>query len=145
MLRLIQSCWEYVERNDFSNIGPKRRGIYVLYEHKRNRVKGRLKDFYDVLYIGMTNSSIRARLRSHNKKKRKWTHFSVYVVWPNITNEEIEELEGLFRHLYSKDSRANVLNSQKRYRALRSVKTTNKEQWKIRTDFSRLGVKYSGY
>lgn len=145
MLRLVQSCWEYVDRTKFSEVGSARRGIYVLYQENSIQIKGRKKIRFDVVYVGMTDRSIRARLRSHHTKKKDWSHFSVYAVWPNITNEEIEELEGLFRHIYSKDSRANILNAQKQYKALASIKTKSKDQWLNATDFSRLGIKYHGY
>ncbi|GAF97179.1 unnamed protein product, partial [marine sediment metagenome] len=32
-----------------------------------------------------------------------WTHFSIFEVWENITENEIKELEGLFRQIYRKD------------------------------------------
>jgi hypothetical protein len=44
------------------------------------------------------------------------------VVWPNITEAEITELEGLFREIYRKDKRANRLNRQKRYRKIQNVR-----------------------
>ena len=36
-------------------------------------------------------------------------------MWDNIRPEEVEELEGLFWHLYREDSRANSLNMQRSY------------------------------
>jgi hypothetical protein len=43
-------------------------------------------------------------------------------VWPNIRNEEIRELEGLFRHIYRTDTHANQLNMIKTYNALRDIR-----------------------
>jgi hypothetical protein len=48
----------------------------------------------------MSRSGVKSRLTAHDKSKKKrgnWSHFSVYSVWPNISDAEIEELEGLFR------------------------------------------------
>jgi hypothetical protein len=73
-------------------------------------------------------AGIRARLETHANSKRKrgiWTHFSAFVVWPNITEAEIAELEGLFREIYRKDKRANRLNRQKRYRKIQKVRVRN--------------------
>ena len=71
MLRLIQSCWEFVPKAKYNDVGQDRRGIYVLYEESRKRSKL----YYNVLYIGMTDASMRARLRNHNRRKKGWTHF----------------------------------------------------------------------
>ena len=43
-------------------------------------------------------------------------------VWDNIRDEEIIELEGLFRHFYRKDSRANQLNVQKSFKKAMEVR-----------------------
>ena len=41
---------------------------------------------------------IKSRLTKHNRNKDKnWDYFSYYEVWDNVSDEEIEELEGLFR------------------------------------------------
>jgi hypothetical protein len=131
MLRLIQCGLEFCEIDKYQQVGGDYRGIYVLY--KKNKEK------FDVVYVGMTDSSIRRRLRTHAKSKRKagWTHFSAYAVWPNITKEEIKELEGLFRHLYRHDSRANVFNLQRRYKALQGITTKKIPQWKEWTESIR--------
>ena len=124
--RFIQCCVEYCDKNKSGKIGPNRRGIYVLY-------KGDLKSKqYVVRYIGMTDSSIRKRLTKHKIKKKDWTHFSAYAVWPNITKEEIRELEGLFRHIFRKDGRTIVLNLQRRYKGLKT--TRDPIQWRKWTE-----------
>ena len=43
------------------------------------------------------------------------------LVWDNIREEEILELEGLFRHIYRKDARANKLNKQRGFAKLKRV------------------------
>jgi hypothetical protein len=71
-------------------------------------------------------AGIRARLKAHANSKRKrnlWTHFSAFIVWPNITEAEIRGLEGLFREIYRKDKRANALNRQRRCRQLQNMRT----------------------
>lgn len=136
-LRLIQRCAEWIPRDKIKEIPRRRRGIYVLYR-KRGRLPARRPrgkyhpDRYDVLYVGMADSSMRARLRSHAKSKRKkaWTHCSVYEVWPNITEDEIRELEGLFRHIYRRDGRANMLNLQKSFQAMRRIRERDFKRWR---------------
>jgi hypothetical protein len=67
---------------------------------------------------------MRGRLFKHAKSKKKgdlWTHFSAYEVWENIRDKEIVELEGLFRHIYRKDSGANALNIQRRFKTVTKV------------------------
>ena len=119
MPNLIQYCIERVPQEEVELIpaAPKLRGIYALLSKKRN-------NDYGVVYIGISTSNIRERLRSHkgDKKKKGWTHFSIYKTWPNISNEQIKELEGLFLHIYSKDSRAQAFNELRSSRLLRNVK-----------------------
>ena len=114
-LRLIKHAIEFQEQSEVDQIPGSLRGIYVLYRRKGK--KSDSSHHYDLVYIGMTTSSIKRRLRAHRKswKRKYWTHFSVFEVWDNVRDEEIMELEGLFRHLYRWDSRANLLNIQKRY------------------------------
>ena len=97
-LRLIKRCAEFLEQKDINNIPPYTRGIYVLFKYRPRLNK------YDVVYIGMAaaeKAGIRGRLRVHRRKKRHlWTHCSVFEVWENIREDEVAELEGLFRHIY---------------------------------------------
>lgn len=75
----------------------------------------------NVVYVGMARgerSGVKGRLKSHDASKSDWTHFSVFEVWDNIYPQQIEELEGLFRHLYRQDAMANKLNRQKSYQPL---------------------------
>ena len=85
---------------------------------------------FDVVYIGMTTtgSGLRARLDRHARSTTKdWTHFSMFVVWENIRNEEIEELEGLFREIYRKDKRANKFNRQGKFKKIQNVRLSRDE------------------
>jgi hypothetical protein len=46
------------------------------------------------------SDGIRSRLRSHKKSESKiWFDFSIFEVWYNIRENEVEELEGLSRDL----------------------------------------------
>ncbi len=131
-LRLIKHSAEYLERSldNIKKIPKKTRGIYVLYK-KKNTKEGIA---YDVVYIGMAGGEVKAgiggRLRSHNRKKRGWTHFSVFEVWDNIREDEVRELEGILRHIFRKDSKANKLGKQKAFIKLKKVgKRKNTKDW----------------
>lgn len=125
-LKLIKRCAEFCEKKEIKNIPPHTRGIYVLFKHRPRLNK------YDVVYIGMAagtkTASIRGRLRVHWRKKGKlWTHFSAFEVWDNIREDEVKELEGLFRHIYRKDTKANRLNRQKAFKKLTKVRRETKK------------------
>ena len=80
-----------------------------------------------MVYVGIAaigvHSGVRGRLRAHTRQKEsEWTHFSVFAVHENIRTDEIKELEGLFRHIYRFDRRANRLNVAKGYMALVKVR-----------------------
>jgi hypothetical protein len=121
-LRLIKRRIEYIDETEVRHLPPGLRGIYVLYRKSR-RARVPRKPSFDVVYVGMaTKGGIRARLRQHRRTKRGyWTHFSVFEVWENIRDEEIRELEGLFRHIYRFDSQASPLNAARGFKALRKV------------------------
>jgi hypothetical protein len=106
------------------------RGVYVLY---RQIGVAKAKKF-SVVYVGMSASGrtrgIRRRLAAHKKTKGDlWTHFSVFQVWDNIRNEEIRELEGLFRHLYRKDPQANRLNIARGFKPMRRILHADFSKW----------------
>jgi len=127
-LRLIKRCAEFLSRMEIKNIPPYRRGIYALL-HYRPKL-----DAFDVVYIGIAagtkTASIRGRLRIHERRKgHLWTHFSIYEVWDNIREEEIRELEGIFRHIYRLDTRANRLNKQKAFKKLKKIQDNNLKNW----------------
>ena len=128
-LRFIKRCAEFRPRTEIKNIPAGTRGIYALLSERP-----KLKKF-DVVYIGMARgvkSGIGGRLRSHARSARKgklWTHFSVFEVWDNISETEVAELEGLFRHIYRKDTRANRVNKQRSFKKLRKVRQNQIQRW----------------
>jgi hypothetical protein len=130
-LRLILRCVEFRSREEMKRFPRGIRGLYTLL----NRHVQNGKEKFDVVYIGMARGSgqgVGGRLRSHARSKRKgklWTHFSVFQVWDNITESEVAELEGLFRHIYRKDSRANRINRQKSFKKLTKVRDNKVRQW----------------
>lgn len=123
-LRLIQHCVEYLPQERLFELLPALRGMYVLYQRRRGRKGAPVR--YEVVYVGMAaQGSIRARLKLHRRRKGGlWSHFSAFVVWDNIRDDEIRELEGLFRHIYKRDERANSLNVARGFKALRNVRGT---------------------
>lgn len=128
-LRSIRRCAQWIPKNEIKLVPSGLRGIYTLYWHLPRQNK------YDVVYVGMAGGDgpgIQGRLIAHANSRRKrslWSHFSIFEVWPNITESEIEELEGLFREIYRKDSRANRLNRQKRYGNLQRVRVRDWRKW----------------
>lgn len=128
VLRLIKRSAEFRSIDEVRDVPKRRRGLYVLY--KRRRKAGVVH--FDVVYVGMARAGMYARLVSHTKSKtRAWTHFSVFEVWDNVRDEEIVELEGLFRHLYRRDSKANSLNKQKKFHKAFKIRENDFSQWKM--------------
>jgi hypothetical protein len=120
-LRLIFRCAQWIPRDLRTRIPRRVRGIYALHRQR--------KDKFDVVYIGMSSgkSGIRRRLASHARHKAKeWSHFSFFEVWPNVSEGEISELEGLFREIFRKDTHANHLALQKKCEKLRKVKVSQR-------------------
>ncbi len=127
-LRLIKRCVEFLDTEQIKNVQPYTRGIYVLFNHRPKLGK------YDVVYIGMAGglkAGIRGRLKIHLKHKAGlWTHFSAFEVWDNIREEEVIELEGIFRHIFRRDTRANSLNKQRSFKKLDKIgQQTKREKW----------------
>lgn len=125
-LKLFRRCVEFQPRESFNDVPPGVRGIYALLRWRPRLGK------YDVVYVGMARTSVRGRLRAHLRSRTKadlWTHFSIFEVFDNVRGEEIEELEGLLRHIYRMDPRANRLNVQRAFRKLRRVRTRRLEDW----------------
>jgi hypothetical protein len=119
-LRLISRRREFIRQEDLDTIPRGLRGIYALYFHNK-----RTGDF-NVVYVGMAAAGNRGgmlgRVKQHRKKKKDlWTHCSLFEVWDNIRDEEIRELEGLFRQIYRGDGRANSLNKQRSFKKLKGV------------------------
>jgi hypothetical protein len=127
-LRLIKRFAEFQPKERVKWVPRRRRGLYVLYQFSESDGK----KYFDVVYVGMAKQGIRGRLEAHVKSPKKaglWTHFSAFEVWDNIRDEEIVELEGLFRHLYRKDSRANALNVQRTFKKATRVRQNNLKEW----------------
>lgn len=126
-LRLVRNSVEYCSRKDIVDVPRRVRGIYVLYKYRHHY------DAYNVVYVGMAggeNAGVRGRLYSHARHKGDaWSHFSVYQVWDNIREEEVRELEGLFRHIYRYDHKANKLNKQRGFKRLNQVRRDWFDEW----------------
>ena len=110
--RFIKRIAEFVPADRWDNVPDNTRGIYALLQETDD-------GHYDVIYVGMSARSEKAgiysRLSSHQKNNRfkgKFTHFTIFEVHDNITADEVREIEGLFRHMYRKDSVANQFNKQ---------------------------------
>ncbi len=123
---LFKNVTEYRPASEIDRVPSNTRGIYVLYKAGRARRKS-------VVYIGMARgekSGVKGRLKSHRRHKADlWTHFSVFEVWDNITREQVQELEGMFRHIYRYDPTANKLNVQKSYSPLVKVRRKSSKTW----------------
>lgn len=124
-MRFIKSALEYRSISEVKVVPRNLRGIYALYQRQGKN--------YNMVYIGMSgkgsNGRIRARLSKHVKNQRKkWSHFSYYEVWDNVSDLEILELEGLFRQLYRFDSRANTFNLQQTHKPLIQVRRATERE-----------------
>jgi len=134
-LKLVKRCVEFCEIAEIKKIPKNTRGIYVLFKQRRkfNKRSKKWRDAYDVVYIGMaggTKSGAHSRLDAHRMSKEgEWTHFSIFEVWDNITEAEVTELEGIFRHIYRKDTRANQLNEQRGFKKLETVGKKKLADW----------------
>lgn len=123
---LVVRLAEFRPKEEVLLVPRRRRGLYVLFNRKPDSRK------YDVVYVGLSCVTIRGRLRAHRGSRRKgpqWTHFSIFEVSPSVTDTQIAELEGLFRHIYRRDSRANTLNRQRTHAALRRIRNNDLASW----------------
>jgi hypothetical protein len=57
-------------------------------------------------------------------------YLSIFEVWDNITEQQVAELEGLFRHIYRNDSRANRLNVQRSFAVLERLRNDDLTIWR---------------
>jgi len=130
-LRLVKRSAQWLKKEDRKLIPKGVRGIYALHKERYTfHKKGPRVKKFDVVYIGMTTtgSGLRARLDRHARSTKKdWTHFSMFVVWENIRDEEIGEMEGLFREIYRKDKRANKFNKQGKFKKIQNVRVRQDE------------------
>lgn len=97
LLRFVKRCAEFIPQENIDDPKP---------------------DKYNVLYVGMAHAGrrggIRGKLASHRRKKSGlWTDFCVFEVWDDIHNDEVAELEGLFRRFYRLNGQANSPNVQR--------------------------------
>jgi hypothetical protein len=129
-MRFVNCSAEFRSKDEIGNMPKGIRGIYALLKRRP-----RLHKKYDVVYIGMARrgaGGVRSRLLAHRRSRRKgplWTHFSVYSVWPRIPDSVVAELEGLFRHLYRRDTRANKLARQRTFGRLRATRRNDFRKW----------------
>lgn len=125
---LFKRSYEYVLKENVSQLPLRIRGIYVLYK------KGKAQEM-NVTYVGMARgerSGAKGRIGHHSATKAdSWTHCSVYEVWDNITAAQVMELEGFVRHLYRRDSNANALNVQKGYTPLHKLAKATRAAAKV--------------
>lgn len=126
MRNLIKRCAEFIPQQQVSRLPKKIRGIYALFHKKKG---------YDVVYVGMTRKCVWSRINAHARSRRKkklWTHFSLFEVNRNVKERMIRELEGIIRHIYRKDSRANSINKMRGYDSLRKRRVCKGEfkDWK---------------
>lgn len=128
--RWFKRIAEFKPKNQTGLVPKRTRGLYVLFHFRRGL------DCYDVVYVGLAKGAktgVGGRLRAHTRSKTKaslWSHFSVFEVWDNITEQEVAELEGLFRHIYRKDTKANRLNLQKSFEPLKRIRKDDLSSWK---------------
>jgi hypothetical protein len=113
-LKIIKQFVEFEPRQRVTAVPNHRRGLYVLYNH----VGGK---HYDVVYVGKGLDGIKVRLNSHKSGTKQWTHFSAFEVQDAITDDDIKELEGLFRHVYRRDRNAAKSNKQRSFGRLLRV------------------------
>jgi len=130
---VIKKCAEFIHKKDIGKIPKRLRGVYTLFKKREDRINNIV--YYNVVYIGLATKCIWSRINSHTKSRRKnkhWTHFSLFEVNNNVRNQEIKDLEGIIRHVYRKDRRANKINIAKGYDALRKIRAckTRFENWK---------------
>lgn len=109
---LIKQCCRYEPRDTCSGVPKRTRGIYALYKQT-----GRNK--HEVVYIGVAGigkkgrSGIRGRLTKHNRRKKGWTHYSLFEVHNNVSREQIRQVEALLLGIFQHDPRIKLLNMQR--------------------------------
>ena len=121
----FKRSFEFLHINDIDQIPARVRAIYVLYKADKKRGM-------NVVYVGMARgdkTGAKGRLRSHRDSKAgSWDHFSVFEVWDNIPPQIVEELEGLFRHIYRLDAEANILNKQRAHSPFNHLRKQTKSE-----------------
>jgi hypothetical protein len=110
LLGTIKRWRRYVPREELNTVRHHTRGFYVLYKKGRGTR-------YEVRYIGIAGTGrkgagIHGRLKSHNRHKDGWTHFSFFEVHDNISGEQIREIEALLLQIFRHDPRIQLSNVQ---------------------------------
>lgn len=119
-LRIVKRWRRYEPRGDWRFVLPVTRGVYILYSLKRGQ--------YRVVYIGVAGlsktakSGIASRLRSHDKNRKKWSHYSFFEVHDNISHDEIRELENFLLSIFRHDDRIALENKQKSSKAFMKLR-----------------------
>ena len=127
--RWFKRAAEFLPRTAISHIPRGTRGLYALFRYRRRT------ECYDVVYVGLAagaKAGVAGRLRSHARSKSKaglWTHFSVFEAWDNVWEQEVAELEGIFRHVHSRDRQANRLNVQRTFKPLTHIRLQDVTKW----------------
>jgi hypothetical protein len=105
--------------------------MYVLYSDRSLKSTKKFEVFYiDVGGVKKdVKSGIRARIRTHDKLKEDWTHYSFFEVHDKISREEILELEGLFLRIFRHDSRVKLENVQLGSKILKGLSKTSSPAW----------------
>jgi len=88
-LRLLQQCAEFRPLVEVEKVPRGTRGIYALLKIEGRRKEPTRGTKFDVVYIGMSRTGIRGRLRDHVvRKSGLWTHFSCLEQFTARTREQ---------------------------------------------------------
>jgi hypothetical protein len=115
---------EFVKKDRRNKVPIDAKGVYALLKKRRG---GK----FDVVYVGVSVSGIRDRLRQHARnhgKKGQWDYFSLFDVQPYVSSLTIEQLETLWKHIYRRGTGTNSLSLQQGRTNL-TVKRTPVEEW----------------
>ena len=130
--RWFKRIAEFLPKAEIQRVPRRTRGLYALFRYCRKTKR------YDVVYVGLAGGAkagVAGRLRSHARstaKAKLWTHFSIFEVWDNVWEHDVAELEGIFRHIYSRDGKANRLNVQRSFRPLKRIRIRDLDAWNSR-------------
>jgi len=136
-LRIIKRWRRYERRGDWKYLLPITRGVYVLYKEQKQSVsEKRTNPIVHVVYIGVAGvgkdpkTGVGGRLRSHDKTKKDWTHYSFFEVHDNVSREEILELESFLLGIFRHDPRIGLENKVR----------SSKHMWNLRLNNAWLDV-----
>lgn len=121
LLRLIKRWKRYELRKNRTRVPKGTRGVYVLYNNRSAKN-------HEVVYIGVAGlgktggGGVQSRLRTHNRRIKSWTHYSLFEVHDNVTSEEIREVEALLLGIFRDDQRIKLANKQRGSKKLRLLR-----------------------